>query len=188
MKILLINPTTINIIGTNLPKALQEKGDSVPPLGLMYLAGYLEKYTDYEVKILDCQIENIDYEQLGEKIKQENPDVVGITTTTFTLIDAIKTAGIVKKTNPKIKIVEQQAPLLVPIIESNALQYADSILKSYIKPLMNKKVDDILLGSTHYSILKAKIKKIVGEKIKIISQEEIIPRKLKNYLLRHPNP
>jgi radical SAM superfamily enzyme YgiQ (UPF0313 family) len=105
MKILLINPTTINIIGTNLPKALQEKGDSVPPLGLMYLAGYLEKYTDYEVKILDCQIENIDYEQLGEKIKQENPDVVGITTTTFTLIDAIKTAGIVKKTNPKIKIV-----------------------------------------------------------------------------------
>jgi len=119
-------------------------------------------------------------EEIGKR-----PKKIGVLATTST-VESHAYKKELSKVNPKIKIVEQQAPLLVPIIESNALQYADSILKSYIKPLMNKKVDDILLGSTHYSILKAKIKKIVGEKIKIISQEEIIPRKLKNYLLRHP--
>ena len=105
MKILLINPPLSRIIDSSLPKILLEKGDPMPPLGLMYLAGYLEKYTDYQIKILDCQIKKIDYNQLKNFVIQEKPDVVGITTTTFTLLDVIKTAEIVKKTNPEIKII-----------------------------------------------------------------------------------
>jgi anaerobic magnesium-protoporphyrin IX monomethyl ester cyclase len=105
MKILFINPPTINIIGTNLPQALQEVEDPMPPLGLMYLAAYLEKNTNYDIAILDCPIEGLDYDQLEKRLEQEKPEVIGITTMTFTLLDVIKTVQIIKRINPKIKVI-----------------------------------------------------------------------------------
>ena len=105
MKILLINPPILNIIAGNLPEILEEENDILPPLGLMYLAGYLEKFTNHQVKILDCSVEKLNYQGLKNRIKQENPDVVGITTLTFTLIDVIKTIKIVKQINRNIKVI-----------------------------------------------------------------------------------
>ena len=55
-----------------------------------------------------------------------------------------------------------------------------------MKILLDKKVEAIILGCTHYPILKNQIKKIIRKNIKIISQDEIIPKKLKDYLARHP--
>lgn len=91
-----------------------------------------------------------------------------------------------KKISSNIKLVQQAAPLLVPMIENNELKYVSPVLKSYLARLQKEKVDAILLGCTDYPILKNKIKKIVGKKIKVISQDEIIPGKLKHYLKRHP--
>jgi len=104
MKVLLINPPSSNLILTNLPEAIAQE-DTMPPLGLMYLAAYLEKHTSHQVKILDCLIEKIDFRQLKERIEQEKPDLVGITTLTFTLIDVLKTAKITKQIDQNIKIV-----------------------------------------------------------------------------------
>jgi len=104
MKVILINPPSSNLILTNLPEALAQE-DIMPPLGLMYVAAYLEKYTDHEIKILDCLIEEMSHEQLKERLKQEKPEVVGITAITFTLIDVLRTARIAKQVNPNIKIV-----------------------------------------------------------------------------------
>ena len=104
MKILFINPPSSNLILTNLPEAIAQE-DPMPPLGLMYVAAYLKKYTNHEIKILDCLIEKINHTQLEEKIRQEEPDVVGITTLTFTLIDVLKAAKIIRQINPNIKIV-----------------------------------------------------------------------------------
>ncbi len=105
MKILFINPPTINIIGTNLPHVLQEAEDPTPPLGLMYLAAYLEKNSNYNISILDCPVEGLNYNQLEKRIEQEKPDVVGITAMTFTLLDVIKTVQTTKRVNSKIKII-----------------------------------------------------------------------------------
>lgn len=105
MKILLINPPIFNMITTMLPEVIDEERGYNPPLGILYIAAYLEKYTDFEIKILDTQVEELNYEQIKERIKKENPDVVGITAMTFTLIDVIKIAKICKTINPKIKII-----------------------------------------------------------------------------------
>jgi len=91
-----------------------------------------------------------------------------------------------KKAKPNIKIFQQAAPLLVPLIENDGLKYSQPILKEYLKPLLNKKVEAIVLGCTHYPMLKNKIRKMVGRNIKVISQDELIPKKLDNYLKRHP--
>lgn len=105
MKILFINPPRFNTIYSNLPKFLEEKEDSLPPLGIMYLAAYLEKNSAHSVKILDCQVDNIDYDQLKKTIKNEKPNVIGITAMTFTLLDVMKVVKITKEENPEIKTV-----------------------------------------------------------------------------------
>lgn len=105
MKVILINPPNFNTIPSCLPKVLEEDLDFLPPLGLMYLAGYLKKHSPYQIKILDCQIEQLDYQQLKQKLIKEDPDVIGLTAMSFTLIDIIKTAQLAKEINQKIKVV-----------------------------------------------------------------------------------
>lgn len=91
----------------------------------------------------------------------------------------------INKLNPQIKIFQNPAPLLVPIIEEGDYEFALPILQKYLKPILNKKIDTLVLGCTHYPILKKEIKGIVGSKVRVISQDEIIPEKLKEYLSRH---
>lgn len=91
-----------------------------------------------------------------------------------------------KKIHPKAKVYEQAALKLVPLIEANRLLQADAVLRQYLKPLLKHNIDSLVLGCTHYPILKSRIKKIAGKKIKIFSQDDIIPGKLENYLKRHP--
>jgi glutamate racemase len=91
-----------------------------------------------------------------------------------------------KKLRTDVTIFQQAAPLLVPLIESNAVRFADPILRAYLQPLLEKKIDVLILGCTHYPILKRQIKNICGPGIKIISQDEIISGKLADYLNRHP--
>ncbi len=90
-----------------------------------------------------------------------------------------------KKIDKNISIIQRATPLLVPIIENGALKFADIILKEYLKPFKNK-IDTLILGCTHYPILKKEIQKIVGNKVKVIAQNDLIGAKLKDYLARHP--
>jgi radical SAM superfamily enzyme YgiQ (UPF0313 family) len=106
MKILLINPPNLNPISSVLPTALEEERGHNPPLGLLYIAAYLrEKEPSYSIEIIDCPTENLDYSKIEEKIKEYKPNIVGVTVMSFTLLDALAVAKIVKKINPQIKIV-----------------------------------------------------------------------------------
>lgn len=121
-----------------------------------------------------------------EAINQDNKiKRVGILATLNT-VDSRVYLKEIKKINPGIKIFQQAAPLLVPLVENKGIKWSEPILKHYLKPLLKRKVDAIVLGCTHYPILKNKIRKIVGKGIKIISQDDLIPEKLADYLKRHP--
>ncbi|MEK7160693.1 MAG: glutamate racemase [Patescibacteria group bacterium] len=119
-------------------------------------------------------------EVLKYKIKR-----LGILATKATIESGVYIKEI-RKLNSKIRVFQYSAPLLVSLIENNSLRWAEPILRAYLKPLVSKKVEAIILGCTHYAVLKKRVQKIVGPKIKVISQEEIIPQKLADYLARHP--
>ncbi|EKE16415.1 MAG: Glutamate racemase [uncultured bacterium] len=87
-----------------------------------------------------------------------------------------------------VKIYQNACPLLAPIVEAGEhnSKIVDILLKKYLKPLINKKIDTLILGCTHYGIFESKIRKIVGKDINVISEEKIVAKKLKDYLLRHP--
>lgn len=105
MDILLINPPAENEIMGNNPAIIEEERGYNPPLGLLYIAAYLEKHTQHHVEILDTQVEELGYEQLRHTIAQKRPNVVGITAMTLTLIDVMKTVCTVKEVDKDIKVV-----------------------------------------------------------------------------------
>lgn len=92
-----------------------------------------------------------------------------------------------KKEKKGVKVFQKATQLLVPIVEAleKHTKATEMILKQYLKPLLAKKIDTLILGCTHYGFLENMIRKIVGKKIAIISEEKIIPGKLQNYLKRH---
>ncbi len=105
MKVLLINPPAENEILSCNPEIIKTERGFDPPLGLLYLAGYLEKYSSYGLKIIDAQVEKLNYQKLREEIEKFSPDVIGITAMTFTLLDVLKTAATAKEICPNVKIV-----------------------------------------------------------------------------------
>ncbi|MCB1839785.1 MAG: glutamate racemase [Rhodospirillales bacterium] len=90
-----------------------------------------------------------------------------------------------QKLDPGIEIAQNAAPLLVPMIENDGIQWIDPVLRHYLKPLLDAKSECLILGCTHYSLLKSQITAIAGQKMLLISQDEIIPAKLSDYLNRH---
>ncbi|KND47686.1 MAG: glutamate racemase [Parcubacteria bacterium C7867-006] len=92
-----------------------------------------------------------------------------------------------KKVNPKVKVFQKACPLLVPIVESGEIKNpaTDIIIKNYLKPLIDKKIDTLVLGCTHYGLLENKIKKAVGPSVSIVSEARVVPDKLSQYLKRH---
>lgn len=91
----------------------------------------------------------------------------------------------IQKINKSAKVFQNPAPMLVSLIENGELNRCIPYLHQYLKPLLAKKIEALVLGCTHYPILKKEIKKIVGKNIKIISQDEIVPKKLKSYLKKY---
>lgn len=61
-----------------------------------------------------------------------------------------------------IRVFQQAAPLLVPLAEENWKDRSviDAVLESYLKPLMRKNIDTLILGCTHYPVFEQRIRKI----------------------------
>ncbi|MCX8036462.1 MAG: B12-binding domain-containing radical SAM protein [Candidatus Sumerlaeia bacterium] len=104
MKVLLINPLFENLVEVPGPEAIPELANVAPPLGLLYLAAGAERRS-HTVEVLDANLEGLSPEQTAERIAQSRPDVVGITTTTFSLVDVLLAARAVKRASPASRIV-----------------------------------------------------------------------------------
>lgn len=91
----------------------------------------------------------------------------------------------IKKISKKTKVFQNPAPMLVPLAEEGEKKLAEEFIKKYLQAFRDKNLDALVLGCTHYPFFKKEIRKNLNEKIKIISQDEIVPRKLKNYFTRH---
>ncbi|MDD1766338.1 MAG: B12-binding domain-containing radical SAM protein, partial [Candidatus Methanomethyliaceae archaeon] len=94
MKVTLVNPPTTSTLET-----ITKLGLKVPPLGLAYIAATLER-EGVNVTILDAVVADISHKELGEVLQRTHPDVIGVTSTTPTIYDAIKTVMIAKENCP----------------------------------------------------------------------------------------
>jgi len=92
-----------------------------------------------------------------------------------------------KKLDPEIAVIQEACPLLVSLVEAGEQhsEAVQSILEDYLRPMMSEKIDTLVLGCTHYSILEDKIRKIIGDEVKIVSEVRAVPPRLRDYLNRH---
>lgn len=109
---------------------------------------------------------------------------VGVIATSST-IGSLAFERELKKLSPAVEVFQQPAPLLVPLIENDGLKWIGPILDEYLQPLLDSKIDTLILGSTHYPYLKRQIREKVGPNVKVISQDELLPQKLGDHLGRH---
>ncbi len=105
MKVLLINPNNRRIVSPSYMKTIQEGVGVFPPLGILYIAGYLLKKSSHRVKVLDALLEDMDIEALKKEVVEFSPDVVGISAITLNLLEVLLTAKAVKEVNPSIRVV-----------------------------------------------------------------------------------
>ena len=92
----------------------------------------------------------------------------------------------ISKYAPGATIHQLATPLLVPLIESGNTTTLEHTLTTYLKELPLEQLDALVLGCTHYGIIRPLIEKYVPKNITIISQEKIVGDKILPYLDRHP--
>ncbi len=90
----------------------------------------------------------------------------------------------IKKYDNKINCFSQACPLFVPLVEEgwNNGKITEDIIKVYLKNLVDKKIDTIILGCTHYPLLKSTIKKVIGKKINIVDSANAVALVVKKLL------
>jgi len=108
---------------------------------------------------------------------------IGVMATQATVAsDAYRKA--IAKLDKNVHVFSHACPLLVPFVEEGILEGSliESVLSRYLKPLMKRKMDTIILGCTHYPLLRKTIQKLVGIKVKLIDSAPAAVSELKEIL------
>ncbi len=96
---------------------------------------------------------------------------IGVIGTTATITSCAYKKEI-ERIDSGIQVFQQDCPLFVPLVENGFISADDPITKltveRYLKGLKSEGVDTIILGCTHYPILKAVIGEYVGMEVKLI--------------------
>lgn len=76
--------------------------------------------------------------------------------------------------NSKVDVVEQACPLFVALAEEGwaNTRVAQEVSEVYLTPLLDAGIDTLVLGCTHYPILRPTIEKVVGERVTIVDSAE----------------
>lgn len=142
-----------------------------------------ENYPDKKVLGVLIPAAEFACEQVGDTGKR-----VGVIATNATIESGAYPSEI-KKINPNIELHTVPTPLLVSIVESENenKKETEKVLQEYLQPLIDKKIDSLILGCTHYPFLQKEIEKVLGGKIKVISTPVAVAEKLETYFKKHNN-
>lgn len=90
----------------------------------------------------------------------------------------------IQDARPQCKVYSQACPLLVPLVEEGWLARRETkmIAKQYLRPLRDKQIDTLILGCTHYPLLKKIIAPRIGRKVHIIDSSVEVALHLKTLL------
>lgn len=90
---------------------------------------------------------------------------------------------------PKIILRQKACPMWVPLIENDEFNseggyfFISTDLQNFVKKF--PKIKHLILGCTHYPLLKKQILKSLDKPVNLIEQGPIVSNSLKNYLMKH---
>ncbi len=114
--------------------------------------------------------------------------VIGVIGTRATIASGIYEKKILGK-NPDAKVHCAPCPLLVPLVEEGWLKKPETtmIVKKYLHPLKVRQIDTLILGCTHYPILKNVISRKIGKRVAIIDSSIAMAKGVRSFLADHPD-
>lgn len=108
---------------------------------------------------------------------------VGVIGTTATIMSGAYEASI-KAKNPDLEIVSRDCPLFVPLIEEGWIKHpvTRQVIEEYLLPLKQKGIDSLVLGCTHYPVIKETIASVMGDEISLIDSAQTTAHKVHGML------
>lgn len=90
------------------------------------------------------------------------------------------------KTDSSVNVYGKACPLLVPLVEEGWIDdpITFEVAKRYIQELMQFDIDTLVLGCTHYPLLRKTIKKVVGENVNLVNPAYETAKSLKDLLAK----
>jgi glutamate racemase len=108
---------------------------------------------------------------------------IGVIATESTVQSGAYTTAI-EKADPDAAVIERACPLFVPLAEEGWADQdvARTVAETYLKDLRSR-IDTLVLGCTHYPILRDVIQDAVGKEVKLIDSGEATAREVKSLLV-----
>ena len=115
-----------------------------------------------------------------KKTKNKKIGVIGTSTT----IRSEKYKQRIFELDNTINVVDQACPLFVPLVEEGFFEDEAThlIAKRYLEKFIENYVDTLILGCTHYPVIKNTIQRIVGKDVVMVDSGEETAKVVKNYL------
>ncbi len=117
------------------------------------------------------------------KTKNNKIGVIGTAGT----IKSGKYVDTIKAINPEIEVFQKACPMFVPIVENGytKTQVSKIIAKEYLEDIKNAGVDTLIMGCTHYPLLKEEIASVMGEDVALVDAGEETAIFAKEFLLKN---
>lgn len=105
---------------------------------------------------------------------------IGVIATNATIGSEIYTTYI-KKLKPEVSVTGKACPLFVPLVEEGLLEdpVTDEIASRYLLELIDIDIDTLILGCTHYPLIRNTIQRVVGERVTLVNPAYETARELK---------
>lgn len=138
----------------------------------------LKEYVASRATIVNVIEPMVDY--VSSKLTKKTIGIIG---TKQTVNSNIYHDSIFAK-NESIKVKSLATPLLVPMIEEGFLhnRIAHDIIDKYLGDKTISEIDSLVLGCTHYPLIKDELKDFFEQKVEILDSSIITAKYLKNYL------
>lgn len=118
-----------------------------------------------------------------EAVRTTETGRIGVIATQATIESRAYEKGL-KSASPNVKVFSAACPLFVPLVEEGWLNgsITSRIIEFYLAPLKKKKIDTLILGCTHYPLLREAISNAVGERIHLVDSVAPTVQKLSSLL------
>ena len=85
-------------------------------------------------------------------------------------IQSLAYPKLIKKLRPESHVLGQACPLFVPLVEEGRWsgEITEMVAREYLNPLLRQNIDALILGCTHYPLLRKTLQKVVGKKVSLI--------------------
>lgn len=93
---------------------------------------------------------------------------------------------IIQEKSPDITVFEKACPLLCPLVEEGWLKdpVTEEVTRRYLDDLLKEDIDTLILGCTHYPLLRSLVRKLVGDTIQLVNPAYETAKDLERLLQR----